>query len=56
MTFKSLDIVEPILSALEQEGYTHPTPIQSQAIPPILRRFGDTMPRIIGCPAYFVLK
>lgn len=37
MTFKSLDIVEPILSALEHEGYTHPTPIQSQAIPPILK-------------------
>jgi ATP-dependent RNA helicase RhlE len=37
MTFKSLDIVEPILSALEHEGYTNPTPIQSQAIPPILQ-------------------
>ncbi|MCC7297049.1 MAG: DEAD/DEAH box helicase, partial [Bacteroidia bacterium] len=36
MTFQSLNIIEPILSALDHEGYTNPTPIQSQAIPPIL--------------------
>ncbi len=33
MTFKDLDIIEPILRALDNEGYTHPTPIQMQAIP-----------------------
>ena len=36
MTFKDLGIIEPILKALEQEGYTHPTPIQKQAIPILL--------------------
>lgn len=37
MTFQSLNIIDPILSALDQEGYTHPTPIQSQAIPIVLQ-------------------
>lgn len=37
MTFKELDIIEPILKALEAEGYTHPTPIQEQSIPILLR-------------------
>jgi ATP-dependent RNA helicase RhlE len=37
MTFKELHIVEPILRALEEEGYTHPTPIQEQSIPILLR-------------------
>jgi len=36
MTFKDLGIIEPILKALSQEGYTHPTPIQEQAIPILL--------------------
>lgn len=36
MTFKELNLIEPILSALEKEGYTTPTPIQGQAIPIIL--------------------
>jgi ATP-dependent RNA helicase RhlE len=36
MQFKDLQIIEPILDALSQEGYTHPTPIQQQAIPPAL--------------------
>jgi len=36
MTFKDLGIIEPILRALEQEGYTHPTPIQEQAVPILL--------------------
>ena len=36
MTFKDLGIIEPILRALEQEGYTSPTPIQEQAIPILL--------------------
>jgi ATP-dependent RNA helicase RhlE len=33
MLFKDLPIIEPILKALETEGYTHPTPIQQQALP-----------------------
>jgi len=37
MTFKELHIIEPILRALEDEGYTHPTPIQEQSIPILLR-------------------
>ncbi|MDP2088336.1 MAG: DEAD/DEAH box helicase [Flavobacteriaceae bacterium] len=36
MTFKDLEIIQPILKALEAEGYTHPTPIQQQAIPILL--------------------
>ncbi|WP_242692088.1 DEAD/DEAH box helicase [Aridibaculum aurantiacum] len=31
-------MIEPILSALKTEGYTHPTPIQQQAIPYVLNR------------------
>lgn len=38
MTFKNLGIIEPILRALEAEGYTHPTPIQEQSIPILLNR------------------
>jgi ATP-dependent RNA helicase RhlE len=37
MPFKSLNIIEPILKALEEEGYTIPTPIQSQAVPIVLQ-------------------
>lgn len=37
MTFKQLDLIEPILKAVEEEGYTSPTPIQEQAIPIILQ-------------------
>lgn len=37
MQFKDLNIHHKILSALEQEGYTEPTPIQEQAIPPVLK-------------------
>lgn len=36
MTFKELNIIEPILKALSTEGYTNPTPIQEQAIPHVL--------------------
>ncbi|WP_443937950.1 DEAD/DEAH box helicase [Pedobacter sp. MW01-1-1] len=36
MLFKELNLVEPILKALEKEGYTNPTPIQEQSIPTIL--------------------
>lgn len=36
MSFKNLQIIEPILKALTKEGYTRPTPIQEAAIPPLL--------------------
>lgn len=36
MTFKELNIIDPILKALSTEGYTNPTPIQEQAIPHVL--------------------
>ena len=36
MTFKELNIIEPILKALEEKGYTTPTPIQEKAIIPAL--------------------
>ena len=36
MTFDQLNIMEPILRALAKEGYSVPTPIQAQAIPPLL--------------------
>lgn len=37
MTFEKLRIVPPILQALQTQGYTHPTPIQAQSIPILLR-------------------
>lgn len=36
--FSDLSLAEPILRAVTTEGYTAPTPIQSQAIPAILNR------------------
>ncbi len=35
-TFESFGLAAPILKALAQEGYLHPTPIQTQAIPDVL--------------------
>ncbi|MFD2245477.1 DEAD/DEAH box helicase [Pontibacter ruber] len=37
MTFNNLQLIEPILRALQAEGYTNPTPIQAQAIPYVLQ-------------------
>jgi len=37
MTFKELGLAEPILKALQAEGYEKPTPIQIQAIPILLK-------------------
>jgi ATP-dependent RNA helicase RhlE len=37
MTFKELEIIEPILKALAAEGYSKPTPIQEQSIPILLK-------------------
>ncbi len=36
MPFKKLSIIDPILKAVAEEGYTIPTPIQQQAIPLVL--------------------
>ena len=38
MLFQDLKLIEPLLKALDNEGYTTPTPIQEQAIPIILSR------------------
>jgi len=37
MPFQSLNIIDPILKSLKEEGYTTPTPIQIQAIPIVLQ-------------------
>ncbi len=37
MTFEQLEIIPPILSALQELGYSKPTPIQAQAIPILLQ-------------------
>jgi len=37
MLFQSLNIIEPILKAVKEEGYTTPTPIQAQSIPIVLQ-------------------
>jgi ATP-dependent RNA helicase RhlE len=36
LLFTDLRLIKPILDALNEEGYESPTPIQQQAIPPIL--------------------
>ena len=38
MTFKELGVIDPILRAIGDEGYTQPTPIQEQSIPILLKR------------------
>lgn len=37
MEFHSLNIIEPILKSLQEEGYITPTPVQEQAIPIVLQ-------------------
>lgn len=44
MQFETLNIIEPVLKALKEEGYSKPTPVQEQAIPVILK--GSDL---IGC-------
>lgn len=44
MLFEDLNLIEPILKALQAEGYTNPTPIQEQSIPTIL-----TSRDLLGC-------
>src|SRR5579885_1461216 len=36
LTFSQLDLIEPLLQALESAGYTAPTPIQAATIPHLL--------------------
>ncbi len=36
MTFASLQLIEPLLRAISEEGYDTPTPIQERAIPSVL--------------------
>jgi len=43
-SFASLSLSEPIQRALRDEGYTEPTPIQAQAIPPLLKGLD-----LLGC-------
>lgn len=38
MSFEQLNLIEPILRALKNEGYSQPTPIQEQAIPIVLKK------------------
>ena len=38
MTFKELNITEPILKAIKEKGYIVPTPIQEKAIPAALAK------------------
>ena len=44
MNFRELGLIDPIVTALEQQGYTNPTPIQEGAIPPAL-----TGRDVLGC-------
>lgn len=36
MTFENLNLIEPLVKALNKKGYTQPTPIQEKSIPHIL--------------------
>ena len=36
MTFRELGLIAPILTALDEQGYERPSPIQAKAIPPAL--------------------
>ncbi len=38
MNFSQLAVIEPVLKALTDAGYTQPTPIQEKAIPVVLKR------------------
>lgn len=37
MSFSSLGLIDPLLRAVEEQGYTTPSPIQSQAIPVVMQ-------------------
>src|SRR5690606_645863 len=38
LTFEQLNLIEPLLKAVKNEGYTSPTPIQEQSIPVVLEK------------------
>jgi len=38
MKFEDLKLIEPLLKAVKEKGYTHPTPIQEQSIPILLQK------------------
>jgi ATP-dependent RNA helicase RhlE len=38
MIFKDLGLIAPILKAIDEEGYSNPTPIQEQSIPILLKK------------------
>jgi ATP-dependent RNA helicase RhlE len=38
LSFNKLQLIEPVLKALNNEGYTKPTPVQEQSIPVILQQ------------------
>lgn len=38
MSFEKLGLSKPLLKAIQEQGYTNPTPIQEQSIPVILQR------------------
>jgi len=44
MTFKELNLIEPLLRAIEEEGYSVPTTIQAEAIPILLKGID-----LLGC-------
>ncbi len=44
MKFEDLDLIDPVLNALSDKQYTHPTPIQAKAIPLVLQRKD-----VLGC-------
>ena len=51
MNFTDLGLSEPLLRAVREQGYDTPTPIQSQAIPAVLKG-GDLqaeVPRTVDC-------
>jgi len=37
MNFQTLGLIEPLLKAIQEEGYTTPTPIQAESIPIVLQ-------------------
>ena len=37
MNFTDLHLIEPIAKAIQEQGYTNPTPIQEKSIPEILK-------------------
>ena len=39
MEFEELELIQPILRAVREEGYFEPSPIQRKAIPPASTRF-----------------